>query len=92
MGGGNATWPFATLTAKPNELILKVTFFGTYTFPSRHVLKIEKYVLIPFMGWGVKIEHDISSYPQKIIFWYLGYPKTVLAYIAASGFTGKPEA
>lgn len=54
----NATWPFAKLTAKPDEIILKVSTFGTYMFPSRRVLKIEKYGLIPFIGWGIHANKD----------------------------------
>jgi hypothetical protein len=86
IGWFNATWPFAKLQATPDHLILKVLFSGTYTFPTSAVIAVQKFVRIPFIGWGIRIEHTITEYPAYIVFWYLGYPSTVLYLIEKGGF------
>jgi hypothetical protein len=86
IGFFNATWPFAKLRANNGQVTLNVMFSGEYLFPENSVVEIRRYCDIPFFGWGVRIHHTISDYPQKIVFWYLGYPETVLAFLSASGF------
>jgi hypothetical protein len=86
IGWFNATWPFAKLKDDSDSITLKVTFSGTYHFPASAVIAISKFVHIPFIGWGIRIEHTISEYPSHIVFWFLGYPSTVLAFIQEQGF------
>ena len=87
----NATWPFAKLTANHELLEVKVVWAGTFKFQPDQIVGIEKYVLIPFIGWGIRIRHSVPEYPYKFIFWYLGSPSTVLAQIRASGFPMKND-
>lgn len=82
----SATWPFADLRADEERIVLKVAFSGTYTFPASQVVAVRKYVLIPFLGWEIRIQHEVSGYPQKVIFWYLGYPSTVLDFLRSARF------
>jgi len=86
VGWFNATWPFAKLEATSDYVTLKVTFSGTYIFPATSVVGIHKFVRIPFIGWGIRIEHTVSEYPSHIVFWYLGFPSTVLDFIGHQGF------
>ncbi|CAN5458057.1 hypothetical protein BH09VER1_BH09VER1_55490 [soil metagenome] len=86
IGWFNATWPFAKLQATPDQLTLKVTFSGTYVFPISSVIAVHKFVHIPFIGWGIRIEHTLPEYPAHIVFWYLGFPSTVLLFIEQRGF------
>jgi hypothetical protein len=87
----NATWPFAKLMADPDSLTLKVVWAGTFTFTPKQISKIERYVQIPFIGWGIRIRHNVPSYPEKMIFWYLGSPATVLKRISEAGFPLRNE-
>lgn len=86
IGYFNATWPFAKLQATSDCLTLKVRFSGTYIFPISSVVAVHKFTHIPFLGWGIRIEHIVSKYPTLIVFWFLGYPSTVLTFIEKQGF------
>ena len=41
------------------------------------------------VGWGVRINHLKADYPEKVIFWCLGSPDTVLRGIQSAGFQPK---
>ncbi|MEP4546967.1 MAG: hypothetical protein ABJ000_12370 [Saccharospirillum sp.] len=83
----NATWPFAKLKVTKTELDLRVTFFGKYVFKPEDVERVEAYGLIPFVGKGVRIHHNVAGYPKKIIFWYLCFsPKEIVHTIKSLGF------
>jgi hypothetical protein len=92
IGGGplewplNVTWPFAKLSATTDSIELKISYYRDFTFPKDSLIKVSRYILFPFFGWGVKIEHDVKDYPKKVIFWYLGFPSTVLKYLKDNGF------
>ena len=85
----NVTWPFAKLSVTADQLTLKVMFSGTYQFPENSVIAIHKFVRIPFFGSGIRIEHSVSEYPRHIVFWFLGYPSTVISFLAENGFPEK---
>jgi len=82
----NATWPFARLVASQQGLHLKVWGIKSFEFPATRVTGLTKHVSIPFIGWGVRISHDIAAYPQEIIFWTLGRPEALLKRILEAGF------
>jgi len=42
--------------------------------------------MIPVIGWGIRIRHCKTDCPQRVIFWCLGSPNTVLQGIHDSGF------
>ncbi len=95
-GGGNigylnVTWPFGWLMADREQIILGMTFVGPYTFPAKRVRAIRRYGIIPFIGWGIKIEHNIAEYPTHMVFWYHRFPGTVLNLIAETGFKPRLE-
>ena len=87
IGGVNATWPFATLTATRDSLNLNATLIGSYSFTPDQVISIEKYTMIPVLGWGIQIRHNVATQPRKIIFWWFFTPNTLVNRIAETGFT-----
>lgn len=92
----NYTWPFAKLEASAERLTVSATLFGMgkYSFSRDEVISIERYGWIPVIGEGIRINHDVADYPEKIIFWC--QPASVLAGISGVGFSstyassGKP--
>jgi hypothetical protein len=86
IGWTNATWPLAQLSATPDALTISVRLLGTYSFGPDQVAAVERYTLIPVLGWGIQIRHCRVDYPQCFIFWSLGSPDTVLRGIHAAGF------
>jgi hypothetical protein len=89
IGKINASWPFASLSAGPDGLTLRVLFFGAYAFRPEEVVKVERYTILPIVGWGVRIHHLKADYPEKMIFWCLGSPDSVLRGIESAGFQPK---
>jgi hypothetical protein len=80
-------WPIAQLEATSSEINLTIRMTGReYVFPESSILSVRKYVMIPFIGWGIRIRHTIPEYPRLIVFSYLGYPSTVLKFIRSAGF------
>lgn len=89
IGWVNATWPFATLTARQDQLILNATVIGKYSFSPDQVVAIEKYTAIPILGWGIRIHHSVAAYPRKIVFWCFGSPESLIRRIQETGFVAK---
>jgi hypothetical protein len=86
VGWTNASWPLAKLSVGPDKLTLSIALLGTYSFTPNEVSAIERYTLIPLLGWGVRICHCRVDCPQRVIFWCLGSPDSVLRGIRDSGF------
>jgi len=77
----------AALTATQERLVVSVFLSGKYEFSPQEVVAIERYTMIPIMGWGVRIVHSRSDYPQNFIFWNLAGPEPVLRGIREAGFS-----
>src|SRR5687768_1447123 len=86
VGWANATWPLAKLTASPDSLRVSVRILGDYSFTPDTVIAINRYTMIPILGWGIQIQHCVPEYPSRLIFWSLGSPDALLAGIRKSGF------
>jgi hypothetical protein len=86
VGWTNATWPLATLSSGPDKLTLSVKILGTYDFAPDEVSAVEKLVWFPVLASGIQIYHCKADCPQRIIFWCLGSPESVLRGIRDSGF------
>jgi hypothetical protein len=86
VGWMNASWPLAHLTATPERLAIWVFLSGTYEFAPSQVVAIERYVMIPVLGWGVRIVHCRADYPRQFVFWYLDSPESILQGIRDAGF------
>ena len=86
VGWMNATWPLAQLLATTDRLTISIRLLGTYTFTPDQVSAVERYTMIPVLGWGVQIRHCRTDYPQRVIFWSVGSPDTLLRGIRDAGF------
>ncbi len=86
LGWTNATWPLAQLSATPDKLTISIRLLGTYSFAPDQVSAVERYVIIPVLGWGIRIHHCNADCPKRVIFWCLGSPNAVLEGIRGSGF------
>ena len=90
-GGINASWPFAKLTATSSYISLEIRAVAPlvesqYTFPAESVIAVKRLIILPFLAWGIRIEHTVKSYPRRIVFWSLVNPSKVLAGFAEIGF------
>lgn len=72
----NASWPFARLTANAGKLTL--ASLGTYEFTPSQVVAIEPYGSIPLLARGIRIHHNRTDYPEKVVFWCMGNRDKVL--------------
>jgi hypothetical protein len=86
VGWTYATWPLAKLSAGPDKLTVSTAILGTYSFAPDEVSAVERYVIFPVLGSGVRIRHCKTDCPERVIFWHLGSPDAVLRGIHDSGF------
>lgn len=85
-GGAEIRVPGATLIANENELLLKLAFLADIKLPKSSIKRIRKQTVIPFIRWGIKINHSIPFYGEHIIFWSFGRPEKLLEKIYETGF------
>lgn len=86
IGMANATWPFATLKVTKDKLELNASIVGNLVFQPKDIISIETYTIIPILGQGIKINHRITNYNNKVIFWMFKDPSTVVYQIRQIGF------
>lgn len=86
IGYKNASWPFARLSVNKKELLLKVKLIGEYSFSADDIEELEVLKIIPVLGKGIRIHHNKTAYPKKIIFWTLSDPAYIVNTIKQSGF------
>jgi hypothetical protein len=65
---------------------LRVFILGLFTFRPESVVALKRVVWFPFLAQGVRGQHCVQSYPERIIFWSRGNPDTLLTRIRDSGF------
>jgi hypothetical protein len=82
----NASWPLATLNVSRESMDLKVAMMGEYSFTPGQVVNLEPCGVLPVIGKGVRIHHNVPEYPKKIIFWCVGNPEKLLDRIKGTGF------
>ena len=85
IGMVNATFPLATLKVNEDRLELN-SLIGNLVFQPSDIISIEPYTMIPLLGQGIKINHRVSTYNKKVIFWILGDPNSVIRQIQETGF------
>ncbi|MEQ8553423.1 MAG: hypothetical protein RIC53_12275 [Cyclobacteriaceae bacterium] len=86
IGMANATWPFATLTVNESRLTLNATIVGNLTFKPSDIISIEPYKVIPLLGQGIRINHRVNNYKEKVIFWTMKSPGELIKKIELTGF------
>jgi len=82
----NASYPFAKIKVDKNKLELNASVVGNLTFSPKDIISIEPYQQFPIIGKGVKINHRVSNYKEKVIFWTFENPKEVINEIRKTGF------
>ena len=80
IGMANATWPFARLKVTKDRLDLNATIIGNLVFGPADITSIE-----PCPG-GIKINHLVPEYKDKVIFWTSKDPNEVIRQIQQTGF------
>ena len=85
IGLANATWPFATLIVNENSLTLNAIIVGNLTFKPTDIISIEPYTIFPLIWQGIRINHRVSSYKDKVVFWTLKNPKELIRKIEQTG-------
>jgi hypothetical protein len=86
IGMANATWPFASLKVNNERLDLNATILGNLVFRPEDIITIEPYYMIPIIGQGIRINHRISTYNEKVIFWTFKNPDEIIRQIKQTGF------
>ncbi|PKQ60163.1 hypothetical protein BZG02_20505 [Labilibaculum filiforme] len=86
IGMANATWPFASLKVTKERLDLNATVVGNLVFRPEDIISIEPYYMMPIIGQGIKINHRIPKYKDKVVFWTFKNPKEVIRQIQQTGF------
>lgn len=89
IGMANATFPFATLKVNKDRLELNASLVGNLTFQPTDIISIEPYTMIPILGQGIKINHKVSNYKERVIFWTFKDPNSVVRQIEETGFLSK---
>jgi len=82
-----AMWGFATLNASPSELTIRAMLRGTMRFRSSNVVRIDPFIGIPLVYWGIRVRHLKKDYPRDIRFTSLTHPRKLLQGLLDSGFT-----
>ena len=91
IGMANATWPFATLKVNKDKFELNASILGKLVFQPSNIKSIDPYTQIPIVGQGIKINHNVESYNQKVIFWTFKNPQTVINQIEQTGFLNNQQ-
>ena len=89
VGWVSSSWPFASLFVSAKELSLKVAVAGTYNFKKEQIISIDKHLVFPILAWGIKIRHNVESYPEQIIFYTFRHPKNLIDSISKTGFVSE---
>lgn len=92
IGRANATFPFATLKVNKERLELNASIVGNLVFHPSDIVSIEPYTMIPILGQGIKINHKIVNYKERVIFWTFKDPSSVVRQIKETGFLGNQNA
>lgn len=84
IGMANATWPFASLKVTKDRLDLNATIVGNLVFRPADIISIEPYS--GGMSSGLKINHRVPKYKDKVIFWTFKNPSEIIRQIQQTGF------
>jgi hypothetical protein len=86
VGMANATWPLASMNVTKDRLTLNAGFVGNLVFRTEDIISLKPYYIIPLLGQGIKINHSIPQYKEKVIFWTFKNPNRIIEQIKQTGF------
>lgn len=89
VGWLNASWPLVKLEVEQEKLTIIGTLIGELVFKPTDIISIEPYLSFPFFGQGIKINHNVTKYENKIIFWTYSNPEKLINEIIQIGFLDK---
>jgi len=88
IGSARATWPFVKLLVNKNELQLNASILGNLYFKPSDIISIEPSTLLS--GAGIKINHRVNGYNEKVIFLTSG-SRDLIKRIENTGFLNNPD-
>ena len=98
IGGLRASWPYATLTVAKDCLTLASTKtrwtiwdWGRYDFNPAEVISIQRFGLLPLIAWGIRVNHNRTDLPRRVVFCTLGSRDKIIAAISIAGFVPAGE-
>jgi hypothetical protein len=86
IGFARASWPFATLKVRSNQLELNAFIIGNLVFSPADVISIEINSSMALFGNAIKINHRVKDYNSQVIFLTFENPATLISQIKATGF------
>jgi hypothetical protein len=86
IGNTGASWPLATLKVTPNMFLVSIGFAGQVYFNADDIISIEP---TSGLSGGIRIIHNIKSYPQKVVFFTNTPYYNIIENIKATGFFNK---
>ncbi|AFD05869.1 hypothetical protein [Solitalea canadensis] len=86
IGFAKASWPLVTLIVNKDQMELNASIIGNLVFRPADIISIETYSQFPIIGQGIKINHRVENYNQKVIFWTFNNPSVVINQIKQTGF------
>jgi hypothetical protein len=89
IGMANVSWPFASLTINKYKLALNATILGNLVFKPGDIVSIK-----PNSGLissGLKINHIVPNYNNKIIFWSFNNPGLLIKKIEQTRFLNNTD-
>ncbi len=95
-GGANiggwtaASAPLASLIVEKDALTLRILLIGTYCFAKNQVVRFAEDRFL--FSRGIKIEHTVAEYPEKITFWCSTPVEDALRSIQKEGFVPEGKA
>jgi hypothetical protein len=72
------------VTKEPLEI--NASIVGNLVFKATDFVSIEPYTTLPLVGQGIKINHNVSTYKEWVIFETFKDPKSVMDQIYETGF------
>jgi hypothetical protein len=78
----NLTWPFATLTADADKLVVVLVGFIYFEFRKNSLVRLSRYEGL--FSKGLRIEHVARGAPAFIVFWTFDYDALAAALEAVS--------
>jgi len=84
IGGVRSNFPGIKLSVTPNQLVLKIPFFGTYSFAPSDIIRFEPNKGL--YGANVLLIHNVLNYPKKISLNYKGGAEELTLKLNHDGF------
>ena len=65
--------------------------WGRYDFNPAEVVSIQRFGLLPLIAWGIRVNHNRTDLPRRVVFCTLGSRDKIIAAISIAGFVPAGE-